>query len=92
MKNNAEKRFENRTDQILKRTPLDEPWQSLMTRYGVKENYNLTLKLIDIRKAQERENYSLQDTMKIINVFYKKYWEDPGLLLGQDIFFWENQI
>ena len=41
--NNADKRFENRTDQILKRAPLDEPWQSLMTRYGVKENYNLTL-------------------------------------------------
>ena len=84
---NAQKRFENRTDQILKRTPLDEPWQSLMTRYGVQEDYNLTLKLIDISKAQKRENYSLQHTMRVIGVFYKKYWEDPALHLGQDRYF-----
>ena len=76
-------KINEKTKKLLYHTPLNEPLKLLMSRYGVVPDYDLELKLVAITRAQHNEDYSLQHTMKIINRFHEKYWENRSLTYGQ---------
>ena len=60
----------------LKYTPFNEPWQELIEGYDVIEDYdlNIELKLIEIRRAAENENYKLRDIMLYIKTLRDQWW------------------
>ena len=62
----------------LQHTPFNEPWQMALKRNGVNLDYDLDIKLIEIRRAQKKEDYSLEDTTAIIQKFLKRHWYDRG--------------
>ena len=62
----------------LQHTPFNEPWQRALKRNGVTLDYDLDIKLIEIRRAQKREGYSLEDTTAIISKFYLRHWYEKG--------------
>ena len=76
-------KINEKTKKLLYHTPLNEPFKLLMSRYGIVPDYDLELKLVAIARAQHNENYSLQHTIKIINRFHEKYWNNRSLTYGQ---------
>lgn len=69
--------------QYLKRTPFGEPWLEAIKRHNVILGYDLAIKLIEIRKAQEDENYNLRDTTAIIGKYKNDHWKRFHINLKQ---------
>ena len=70
----------NKRKEYLSFTPFSEPWSEAIKRHNVILGYDLAIKLIEIRKAQEDENYNLRDTTAIIGKYKNDHWSEQEFL------------